>query len=316
MTSEVALPQSGDVSVWSESERALVEAAGLVQVDRSGRKELADRATVEAFLHQCRRTGLDPIARQIYCLPRRSKAGPRWTIQISIDGARLIAERTGEYQGQTPVQWTGDGRTWVDVWLDDVSPRAARVGVFRKGFREPLVAVARWDSYVPLEPVWENGRKTGEQVASMWRKMPDLMLAKVAEMLALRKAFPQDLSGLYSGEEMQQSQQPARDSVQPARPVQAPRGPSRDWGAQVAAVESVEALRGLWQAAQAGGELAVKIGGRTLKDVLMERAGQLADGADAADGTNGDDAAPEESSESEPESEPDLAVDVVTGEVF
>jgi phage recombination protein Bet len=193
---------------------------------------------VEAFLAHCRRTGLDPIARQIYAIYR----GGKWGIQISIDGARLVAERTGTYEGQTPVEWTADGVTWTQVWLSDSYPRAARVGVYRRGFREPLFAVATWDSYAVMQDEWANGRKTGEQtVSSMWAKFGPLMLGKCAEMLALRKAFPQDLSGLYSTEEMAQADkgaEPAQASQQAAVAAPAAVQPDRDWKAEIAAVES------------------------------------------------------------------------------
>lgn len=193
-----SLPATSDMSQWSDEQAALLDAAGLVQRKNGQAPSWAPRATVAAFLQQCARTGLDPIARQIYCIERAGK----WQIQISIDGARLIAQRTGQYRGQTPALWTADGVTWVDVWLDKEPPRAAKVGVYREGFVEPLIAVARWDSYAVYTTDY---RTKAEKPAAMWAKMPDVMLSKVAEMLALRKAFPQDLSGLYSTEEMEQA---------------------------------------------------------------------------------------------------------------
>lgn len=139
------------------------------------------------FVAAAQRTGLDPFQRQIYAIKR----GGQMTIQVGIDGFRLIAERTNEYEGQTTTEWCGPDGVWRDVWLEQGPPSAARVGVYRKGFREALYGTALFRSY--------------SQGSGLWAKMPEVMLAKCAEALALRRAFPAQLSGLYVTEEMHQA---------------------------------------------------------------------------------------------------------------
>lgn len=165
------------------------------------RKTIAPRLThdeLELFVEVCKSRQLDPFTRQIYANVRGRGDDRKVSFETSIDGFRITAARTGKYEGQLGPFWCGSDGKWVDVWLGADVPVAAKVGVVRAGFREPLWAVAKTLSYRPV----------GEKEQFMWRRMPEVMIAKCAEALALRKAFPEQLSGIYTSDEMAQADRP------------------------------------------------------------------------------------------------------------
>lgn len=168
-----------------------MQVATLRQIGMNG----AGKGDLEVFFHQVQRTGLDPFAKQIYMINRQGK----WTIQTGIDGFRLIASRvtmqTGGTLGYEDTLWMDNNGNWLEVWPHDYPPIAAKVTVLRNGGRFP--AVAMFQEYVGLK---RDGKPN-----QMWSTKGALMIAKCAEALALRKAFPQDMSGIYVTEEMHQA---------------------------------------------------------------------------------------------------------------
>ena len=145
---------------------------------------------VKFFMRYCEAKRLDPFAREVHSIIRKGKQ----TFQMGIDGLRTIAEDTGEYAGSESY-WCGEDGKWVDIWVSKTPPFAAKVIQWRKGSDHPFIGIAIYSEYKPDED-W------------MWRKMPSNQLAKCAEALALRKAFPRRIGGIYSNEEMAQDDRP------------------------------------------------------------------------------------------------------------
>lgn len=164
----------------------------------------ASESEFQLFLAVAQKKGLDILSRQIHLVKRWDAKAQREVceIQTGIDGYRLIADRTGRYEGQSGPFWCGADGQWVDVWLATEPPRAAKIGVWRVGCREPFWGVALFSEYCQTYKDKSSGQTRPNP---MWARMPAAQLAKCAEALALRKAFPAEMSGIYTSEEMGQA---------------------------------------------------------------------------------------------------------------
>jgi phage recombination protein Bet len=164
------------------------------------------------FATVAKSTGLDPAKREIYAIFRNTKQKdgtwkPKMSIQTSIDGFRKVAEDSGKYAGSKEPQFDYDESfkiTVTDRGTAKTVPNKARVTVIKIIGDKPYetTRTANWQDYYP-----------GDQQGTMWKKMPETMLAKVAEAQALRAAFPNNTTGLYIEEEMQQADVTVEDGV-------------------------------------------------------------------------------------------------------
>ena len=147
---------------------------------------------IALYFHRCNRVGADPFGRQLYVARRRQKVNDqwedRWMIETTIDGFRSIAESTGKYDGQDEPVYAYDKNGKIV---------SCSITVYRKDFNRGITATAFFSEYVQT--------KTDGTVTQMWQKMPHNQLAKCTEALALRKAFPRLLNGIYTDVEMEQA---------------------------------------------------------------------------------------------------------------
>lgn len=190
--------------MWTDKQKAALAALGI---------KGASNADLAVFMHYCQKTGLDPFSKQIYLIGRRTKEFEyvdgrkveRWvdkqTIQVGIDGFRVIRDRVAERHGVT-VEY--EDTIWYDheggehkVWLREDAPAGCVVTVVKDGRRFP--GAIRFNSYAARTR--DSGELTGQ-----WKTMPDHMIEKCAEAFALRRAFPHDLGGIYLEDEMPQSE--------------------------------------------------------------------------------------------------------------
>lgn len=217
-TAELALPESVNPSTWNPDTAAMMEFAGLTWFEGVGENSarvFAPAGIMAGFIAACARTQLDPTAKQIYA----AQMGGKWTVLIGVDGMRVVAQRTGEYDGQDPIEWQGEEN---GVWstVPPKAPYAARIRIYRKGVGRPL------EQTVSMA---EFGGKGGN-----WDKRPAHMLGIRAETHAFRRMFPMQLAGLYTPEDFQDDSTDTTDAFVVV--------PTEDWFGLIDACQAKEEI--------------------------------------------------------------------------
>lgn len=203
-----ALELRAGQTMWTRDQHAALVAMGI--------PAKATSAELGVFLHQCQRLRLDPFTKQIYLIYRKTKDGDKWvekpTTQIGIDGFRVTRDRIAREQGlrveyADTVWYAADGQAY-DVWLWDYEPAACKFTVLVDGRRFP--AVLRFNEYCQRN---RDGERTGR-----WRDGFAHQIEKCAEADALRRAFPNDLSGVILEDAAPLSDPDAPDRLPSDRP--------------------------------------------------------------------------------------------------
>lgn len=229
-----------------------------------------DQNELAYFLQVAKLKKLDPFTGQIHVVKRWDSGlgKEKMTVQTGIDGYRVIASRTNDLAGIDDAIYDSE---------EGEHPNWAKVTVYRYGRNDeknPFTATARWGEYV--QNVKDKG--TGEfRPNRMWKTMPYLMLGKVAEALALRKAFPDELSGMYTNEEMEQAdsegappQQQRTGTTKP--PVQPPQRASEKKSAEQASQPKEIEVSGIIESIRQGkGALWLTVKGEKLPVAVDEK---------------------------------------------
>lgn len=217
----------------SDKEVSLLVSSNIIPKD-------TPKDVISLFGRVCHEKQLSPFSRQIHLIPRKdwNSGQTKYTFQTSIDGYRTIAERTGVYAGNDDYKFDG-GKTEYDLLRENIKQPLTATATVHKivgGVRCPFSATARWEEYYP-----------GDKLGFMWKKMPFLMLGKCAEALALRKAFPEALGGLYTDDEMKQA-----DKIKEVEVIENPVEVLRDFEAETRDFTKLKEVEGWWKTLNAG----------------------------------------------------------------
>lgn len=172
-------------------------------------------AEFDLFIQTAASYGLNPFRREIYAIVvNKNNPDKRQLVLVTgIDGFRRKAEESRDYSPADDEPEITYRDELKDPKTNPLGIEKAKVTVYKKG--KPVVGIAYWDEFAPLRELWAPNGMTGKREPSgefeldpsksNWRKMARHMLAKCAEVQALRKGWPSTFSGLYAAEEMDQS---------------------------------------------------------------------------------------------------------------
>ena len=183
----------------------------------SGDKDRVTMQEVAMFINLCKFSGLNPWLKEAYCIKYGNepatmvvgkeaflKRGENNPAYDGIDsGIIVFNDETGEIDHRTGTFYL-PGEKLVGGWAE----------VFRKDRSHSTRIEVGFDEYA--------GRKKDGSLNSQWSKKPATMIRKVAQVQALREAFPSNLTGLYTAEEQGQEEPVAFVADIPAEPVQEP----------------------------------------------------------------------------------------------
>lgn len=235
-----------------------------------------------------KRTGLSPFADHLYLRQDWTTAKIQneignfverkvlvYSVGTKITGFRVVAQGRDTYRGQTPPMWFGQDGVPGRVWSAGIAPTGCVVGVRIDGYDEPMYGVALYREFKPETA----------STKSSWVKMPSHMTRIAAESQALRMAYPDKLSGIYTDEEMAHTFAEIENATITGAPL--PSGvligetidrpaevPAED-GGQAPEASASPAVDGLMAAAQAAEALAYLREHPGKFDGVYERAGRM-----------------------------------------
>lgn len=152
----------------------------------SGKGNVTDKELM-MFFALCKMQKLNPFLREVYLI-KYSDSSPATTVTGKETFLKRAA-RNPKYKGH-------------ETFISDDGKKAT-AKVYLEGYQVPITVQVDYDEYVGLKDEYANSAKTGKKIPNdIWKNKPKTMLKKVALVQALREAFPEDLGGMYSQEEI------------------------------------------------------------------------------------------------------------------